>query len=596
MSAYDNPKLINDQSALAWAAAAQQVSNSVVSAFDKIVKFQNDQKEVSDKKQEVFDIAWNAQSLSQYQTLSEVSDQLEDAGVQNSIIKNAQDIQKRLMNGIGKEGDKDYKMGSIEAATILKTRGVDKDEREKLNEIITKANSNLKTTTKTAGVIMTDVAQIEPFKDTPGPGRNQYWQGNTFAEQLGSQLAGFSLSNMASDGITLDKKELTLADNGNQILTVVNTVSKDNPIIEAWGINIDNKGLGQMVKGKDTSNMYKVNDDGSVTFTFEKDMSNWDGDLLQETELATDYKTIMVDQNVLGPNGKELAEGFSTYLPETVTNSSNGRMQVQTREFVDIKKIDSIMQESLVGRLKGLYNLPPGEKKAYMEQRLGLGDVDISKFAMLNEQQQTDWLRIAEIGKMREQFGLTSTEGVVDLQKRKNPITDKLYTEEEAKEYLNQLPGFNMKRVLVDEDLLEEMTTAGIVGYREGEYAYFEMSEPKTMAKPVRTGNSSNSSINTYRRTQAGLLQDPTSTMKVQGNKAQYGSEVKRMLVFDATTRTWLPKVLKSNSVSVPTTLADGTTVRVSSKEEKWVTDTTNPLLQGIDTKNKSAFTGWLGY
>ena len=594
MSAYDNPKLINDQSALAWAAAAQQVSNSVVSAFDKIVKFQNDQKEVSDKKQEVFDIAWNAQSLSQYQTLSEVSDQLEDAGVQNSIIKNAQDIQKRLMNGIGKEGDEDYKMGSIEAATILKTRGVDKDEREKLNEIITKANSNLKTTTKTAGIIMTDVAQIEPFKGTPGPGRNQYWQGNTFAEQLGSQLAGFSLSNMDSDGIKLDKKELTLADNGNQILTVVNTVSKDNPIIKNWGINVDNKGLGQMVKGKDTSNMYKVNDDGSVTFTFEKDMSNWDGDLLQETELATDYKTIMVDQNVLGPNGKELAEGFSTYLPETVTNSSNGRMQVQTREFVDIKKIDSIMKESLVGRLKGLYSLPPGEKKAYMEQRLGLGDVDINKFAMLNEQQQSDWLEIAEIGKMREQFGLTSTEGVVDLQKRKNPITDKLYTEEEAKEYLNQLPGFNMKRVLVDDDILEEMTTAGIVGYNKGEYAYFEMSEPKTMAKPVRTGNSS--AINTYRSKQAGLLQDPTSTQKVQGNKAQYGSMVKRMLVFDATTRTWLPKVWKSTSVSVPTTLADGTTVRVSSKEEKWVTDTTNPLLEGIDTKNKSAFAGWLGY
>tara|TARA_R110002153_G_scaffold113502_1_gene255833 strand:- start:3835 stop:4272 length:438 start_codon:yes stop_codon:yes gene_type:complete len=44
-----------------------------------------------------------------------------------------------------------------------------------------------------------------------------------------------------------------------------------------------------------------------------------------------------------------------------------------------------------------------------------------------------------------------------------------------------------MKRVLVDEDLLEEMTTAGIVGYREGEYAYFEMSEPKTIAKPQRS-------------------------------------------------------------------------------------------------------------
>jgi len=596
MSAYDNPKLINDKSALAWAAAAQQVSTSIVDTFEGIVKFQNDQKAISDKKQEVIDLAWNAQSLSQYENLEKTSEALEDAGVEKSIIKDAQNIQTLLMDGVGKEGDENYEMGSIEAATILKTRSVDKEEREKLNKIITKANANLRATTKTAGILMTDVAQIEPFKDTPGPGREQFWQGNTFAEQLGSQLAGFSLANMSSDGIKLDKKELTLDDNGNQILTVVNTVSKDNPIIKAWGINVDNKGVSQMVKGKDQSNMYKVNTDGSVTFRFEKNMSKWDGDLLLPTEEATDYKTIMVDQNILGPNGKELAEGFSTYLPETVTSSKNGRLMVQTREFVDIQKIDSIMNEALVGRLASLYNLPPNEKKAYMEQRLGLGEVDINKFAMLSKDQQKEWLKIAELGKMREQFGLTTTEGVDDLQNRINPITNKKYTAEEAKEHLNQLPGFNMKRVLIDEDLLEEMNTAGIVGYREGEYAYFEMSEPKTMAKPVRQGNGSSSAINTYRSKQAGLLQDPTSTMKVQGNKAQYGSVVKRMLVFDAATGTWLPKVLETSTVSVPTTMADGSTVRVSKQEEKWVTDTTNPLLQGIDAKNKSAFTSWLGY
>ena len=139
MSAYDNPKLINDQSALAWAAAAQQVSSAVVSGFDKIVKFQNDQKAIADKKQEVFDLAWNAQSLSQNEILAQTTEQLEDAGVQNSIILNAQDIQTKLMNGVGKEGDEDYQMGSIEAATILKTRSVSKEEREKINDIITKA-------------------------------------------------------------------------------------------------------------------------------------------------------------------------------------------------------------------------------------------------------------------------------------------------------------------------------------------------------------------------------------------------------------------------------------------------------------------------
>ena len=581
MSAYDNPKLINDKSALAWAAAAQQVSTSIVDTFEGIVKFQNEQKAISDKKQEVIDLAWNAQSLSQYENLEKTSEALEDAGVEQSIIKDAQNIQTLLMDGVGQEGDEDYKMGSIEAATILKTRSVDKEERKKLNAIITKANANLRATTKTAGILMTDVAQIEPFKGTPGPGREQYWQGNTFAEQLGSQLAGFSLSNMASDGITLDKKELTLADNGNQILTVVNTVSKDNPIIKAWGINVDNKGISQMVKGKDTSNMYKVNDDNSVTFTFKKDMSNWDGDLLKETPESTDYKKIMIDQNIL--DGNDLAEGFSTYLPETVTSSNNGRMMIQTREFIDIKKIDSIMQEDLVGRIRGLYGLPPGEKKAYMEQRLGLGEVDINKFAMLSEAQQSEWLKIAELGKMREQFGLTTTEGVDDLQNRINPITNKKYTAEEAKEHLNQLPGFNMKRILVDEDLLEEMNTAGIVGYRVGEYAYFEMSEPKTMQKPPRQGGGDSSTISRYRTKQLNLLGDPTSTATVQGNKAQYGSNLTRMLIFDGATKTWLPKV------STPVTV-DGVKTTV------WRTDNTNPMLKGIDNKNKGSFSAWLGY
>jgi len=140
-----------------------------------------------------------------------------------------------------------------------------------------------------------------------------------------------------------------------------------------------------------------------------------------------------------------------------------------------------------------------------------------------------------------------------------------------------------MKRVLIDEDLLEEMTTAGIVGYREGEYAYFEMSAPKTMAKPVRQSSGNSSAINTFRNEQLTLLQDGTSTKQVQGNKAQYGSEVKRIIVFDAATGTWLPKV------STPVTV-DGI------KIVEWRTERSNPMLQGINTKNKAAFAGWLGY
>ena len=167
---YDKGPRFNDTSALGWAAAADQVSKTVVNTLEGIVAFQNEQQAIADKKQEVFDLAWNQQSLTQSSTLQDTVDELEEEGVQDSLIKDAQKIQKDLMNGIGEEGDADYKMGSIEAATILATRsGLTKEKREEYQDIVNKANSNLKNTMRSAGVIMTDVESILKYKGTPGP-------------------------------------------------------------------------------------------------------------------------------------------------------------------------------------------------------------------------------------------------------------------------------------------------------------------------------------------------------------------------------------------------------------------------------------------
>ena len=196
---YDKGPRFNDTSALGWAAAADQVSKTVVNTLEGIVAFQNEQQAIADKKQEVFDLAWNQQSLTQSSTLQDTVDELEEEGVQDSLIKDAQKIQKDLMNGIGEEGDADYKMGSIEAATILATRsGLTKEKREEYQDIVNKANSNLKNTMRSAGVIMTDVESILKYKGTPGPGKEEHWGGNNFEEQLGTQLAGFAMANTVS--------------------------------------------------------------------------------------------------------------------------------------------------------------------------------------------------------------------------------------------------------------------------------------------------------------------------------------------------------------------------------------------------------------
>ena len=368
---YDKGPRFNDTSALGWAAAADQVSKTVVNTLEGIVAFQNEQQAIADKKQEVFDLAWNQQSLTQSSTLQDTVDELEEEGVQDSLIKDAQKIQKDLMNGIGEEGDADYKMGSIEAATILATRsGLTKEKREEYQDIVNKANSNLKNTMRSAGVIMTDVESILKYKGTPGPGKEEHWGGNNFEEQLGTQLAGFAMANMPQAGVTTLKKSFSRDANGNQIILVESKLDKDSELAKSWGVKmgeIDPK-TGNPIKPKnlDKSNTWKFDDDGNILMTFRKDLSVWDGDMLVPTAEPTDYKSIMIEQNILQENGRDLSENFSTYLPSTVITGDNGRQQVITNEFVDMKRIDNIMEESLVGRLKDVYLLPPLEKKAYL--------------------------------------------------------------------------------------------------------------------------------------------------------------------------------------------------------------------------------------
>ena len=499
------------------------------------------------------------------------------------------------MNGVGEEGDDDYKMGSIEASTILATRtGLTKKDREEYQDIVNKANSNLKDTMRSAGVIMTDVESILKYKGTPGPGKEEHWGGNNFEEQMGTQLAGFAMANMPQPGVTTLKKSFSRDTNGNQILLVESKLDKNSELAKSWGIKMGaiDKKTGKPIKPKnlDKSNTWKFDNDGNIIMTFKKDLSVWDGDMLVPTAEPTDYKAMMQEQNILQENGKDLSESFSTYLPSTVIKGDNGRQQVITNEFVDMKRIDNIMEEALVGRLKNIYLLPPLEKKAYLEQRLGLGDIDIQKFATLSEEQQSEWIRIAEIGKMREQAKLTTSENVEDLTKRINPITNKKFTEEQAKEYLNQTPGYNLVRKQIDDELLQTLESAGVQGYSVGEFAYFEQSKPKDMAIPSVSSGPSQSTVNKQNAIakQYNRLQDPDNTSTVYSSAtASRMSAPKardRRLSWNGTK--WVPEVYI-------TVTAEGVT-----GGSKWRSVPNTQVGSTFDgtTKNNQEVYDWLGH
>ena len=485
MSAYDNPKLINDKSALAWAAAAQQVSQAVVTGYQNYVDFKIKNAETAKKKQEVFDLAWNEASLKAYENADKTYEELEDAGLENSLIDKGKETQVRLMEGVGKPGDDDYVMGSIEAQTILKTRGgLDKQERKDLNDKVSAANKNLRDLQNDAGIILSDVQDVELYKDGPGPGRESNWEGGNFQEQLGTQLAAFGLSNISSEGTTVDSKDYRRLSNGDRVVEVVTTVAKGSKILKG--------GLGEggwltEAKNKDANNAYKINDDGSVTFTWKKNMKNWDGQLLKATEAATDGNQTLVDANILDKSKGEVTASFKTaWTPvgDTIRTDAGKVRTLVASEFIDMKGINKSLEKQLDGRLASLYALPPRDKKAYMEQRLEMGDININEFVQLTEEQQKSWLRLAEINKIREDAGLTSSMNIDQLMASTNPDTNKKYTREEAEDEVGETPGFGFVRRELTDDDIKQLQERGLTNYTAGEYGYFKESAPSVSYAP----------------------------------------------------------------------------------------------------------------
>ncbi len=139
MSAYDNPRIINDQSAMAWANASAKVTQTMLQGIQNVVKFRNEQKAIAAAKQEKFNSVWTAASLTQNKNLTDaVTTAKANPNADKTLIEQFQRIQETLMQG--GEGV----MGSIEAQTLLMTKSnLSREERNELQNIVNRSNTNM---------------------------------------------------------------------------------------------------------------------------------------------------------------------------------------------------------------------------------------------------------------------------------------------------------------------------------------------------------------------------------------------------------------------------------------------------------------------
>ena len=402
---YRNQPIIQDADGLmAMARENSKLTNVILTSVEKNAQFMRDQKKISDAKQEKFDLAFNQHSVTQFATLNEKLDKMRTAGNKDDIIKDYQNEQKKLMQGYT-DTDGNHVIGSIEAAAILGSRSVSEKERTLYQDTIFEADTNLSKTVKEAAVLLTDIAVIkEKALLGSGPGHSMHWFGDGLDQQLGSQLAGMALANLDIEGVTVNEKgikRVKVGDKYSNILTIKSTLSANDPLLK--GMDLDN-------------NKYITkNKDGTVTYTFTQDMTDWDGDLLSPTEEATDTNKLLIDKNILvkKPGGEGINPTLTTLMPATTVNTGQGYEQLTQGEFVDVTKINQTYEESLTGRIASLMTLKPNGMKAYLEQRLGLGEVNIVKFAQLTGKAKENMFKELELNYMREKHGLNVGDSLI---------------------------------------------------------------------------------------------------------------------------------------------------------------------------------------
>ncbi len=510
MSAYDNPRIINDQSAMAWANAAAKLSETMVQSIQNMVKFRQQQKAVANEKQDRFNLAWNKVALAQNKNLRETIKASKEQGVDTSLVKQFQNIQRTIMQG--GEG----MMGSIEAQTLLLTKSnLSKEERNKLANIVNRAEANIDSIIEGGGKIMTDVEMIKGYAGTSGPNKGMFWEGKTTQEKISAQLAGFSLAEMKQDGV-VSTKEATYTEEGN-FVTVNSTLSKDNDIIKGLDLSAD---------------FIKDNGDGTVTFQWQKNLDLWDGNLLNKTVDSTDFSKIAEEQNLIGKGG-ELVDSLRTRLTPK-TQDGNGYRNVISREFVDIQALDSKFQSTLQGRAANILGQDnPEAIQAYLEQRLGMGEVKIDEFLKLSQEKKVEIVTELEMIAMREHYDLVPEVDGVDqfdesqFKGKINPRTGAAYTDTQLNEIMQQgqTPGFKLVIRKLDQSDIEALQDRGIQGYVAGQEGYFYETISTTAIPKVsqRSSSGSDSATRQGRRLYKILKDNPFD----DGITAQFQAAVK---------------------------------------------------------------------
>ena len=379
MGAYENPAIIRDRSGEIYGQALAGFGKSIAGGLTNAANKRDQLRQQASAEQKR---TQNIQYQIQQQQFSERNrnfTELRKSGV--PLTGQFKGLTQDSLMGVGKPGDENYQMGSVEAATLLATSSdLTLELRQSLQKTIDDSTQFQQGLLQNAGKI---VAELEQYKNLPASElmKNFTFSGATDYERLGSQFTAAILSEKELPG-AFTNKTLTRGADGAQILSTSTKLKPDNSLIKGYPEFQDEE-------------KYPRDSDGNIEIKWSKDI-NKDVNLLDDIEKGIESSNISEELNFTkdGTLTEEQFVGGVTGSDNPIKGLPNYR-QVMLEKIVNVGNWVNVpdpqnpgkfipggaLRDQLKGVAAGKLTLPDQQLSAYMQNRLGLsGSFDMKKF------------------------------------------------------------------------------------------------------------------------------------------------------------------------------------------------------------------------
>ena len=456
MSAYDNPKIIEDMyGAKAYANAATQLSQTIVSGFQTMVENRNKQADIAAKKKDLWNTSYVESEIKATEAANANWDQMEADGKPKGIIDQAKELFEakmyggtHMINGVEREFGK----GSLFMATESKMNSsLDPTVRKDYIKKVASVNKLLKSSSEQGALILTDE---KIFDEVVGGTEGFYWNGSSDEEKYNNYLASSSLYNKEmGGGITQEKVyDIVEVDGEEQSTVTVNSKIPENS--------------KQAEFFSDRKKYPLVN--GMINVKWEKNLSDgsWDGNFVNESTVKPiEYNKEGENSGVIGDDGR-LSSNYQHQLTGSISKGDTiDKKEILT--FVNVDGAMSNMSNIVDGRADQIANMVL--RGSDLQKADAYHYLETMGFTGVNYAQEFKDKKITEkqIESLFSNYINEDMKTHFKLGMERDPATGKFVNQ--------QVNGLELKRRIITQDQIDELAEANVdvTNIKAGTEQYF---------------------------------------------------------------------------------------------------------------------------